>query len=398
MIMRTQPIREDRGPFGRQPTTLGALASPTVADFQAQRQQPATAPANGFGTTGFSSMNGAAPGMAPRMSTGIPNRSHTQPAPGTVTDGRSGNNWGGWGGRNGQPWTARGQASVTPDMLSMFSGGDDATRQAMLADLDLSTVNQLARQYGAQSGMDPAAVINRWGMGNQMPTGTAYTPGMFGSSRSANAWGTAGMGASPGAGVGGGGGPVTGGAVPVGSGVGGAGMGSPGYGVNVSDYLDPSMRFQMDEGLRALENSAAARGNLGSGSTLRDILRYSQGLASTDYGNAFNRAINVRDFTYGVDRDDRNFDYRVASDDWTRDNSRLRDLAGMGLSATQSQASGDNVLSGLIASLINNQGQIQGAGNIGSSNAINGSISQIIAQLLGGNALLGVPPTMDIGG
>jgi hypothetical protein len=52
---------------------------------------------------------------------------------------------------------------------------------------------------------------------------------------------------------------------------------------------DPGYGFRLKEGLRALENSAAARGGLLSGNTMRGITRYGQGLASEEFGNAFNR-------------------------------------------------------------------------------------------------------------
>ena len=53
--------------------------------------------------------------------------------------------------------------------------------------------------------------------------------------------------------------------------------------------LDPSYQFRLQQGMRALENSAAARGLTGSGQNLADIQDYAQGLASTEYGNAWNR-------------------------------------------------------------------------------------------------------------
>jgi hypothetical protein len=52
---------------------------------------------------------------------------------------------------------------------------------------------------------------------------------------------------------------------------------------------DPGYGFRLKEGLRALENSAAARGGLLSGNAMRGITRYGQGLASEEFGNAFNR-------------------------------------------------------------------------------------------------------------
>ena len=52
---------------------------------------------------------------------------------------------------------------------------------------------------------------------------------------------------------------------------------------------DPGYGFRLKEGLRALENSAAARGGLLSGNTMRGITRYGQELGSQEYTNAFNR-------------------------------------------------------------------------------------------------------------
>jgi len=52
---------------------------------------------------------------------------------------------------------------------------------------------------------------------------------------------------------------------------------------------DPGYAFRMQEGMRALERSAAARGGLLSGNALRGITRFGQDLASQEYGNAFNR-------------------------------------------------------------------------------------------------------------
>ena len=52
---------------------------------------------------------------------------------------------------------------------------------------------------------------------------------------------------------------------------------------------DPGYAFRQAEGMKALERSAAARGNLLSGSTLKGIQRFGQDLASQEYQNAFNR-------------------------------------------------------------------------------------------------------------
>lgn len=59
--------------------------------------------------------------------------------------------------------------------------------------------------------------------------------------------------------------------------------------VNVTQ--DPGYQFQQQQGLNALTNSAAARGGLLSTGTAKNLLNYSQGLASTEYNNAYQRAL-----------------------------------------------------------------------------------------------------------
>lgn len=59
---------------------------------------------------------------------------------------------------------------------------------------------------------------------------------------------------------------------------------------SMADYeADPGYAFRMSEGMKALERSAAARGGLLSGGTLKATQRYGQDLASQEYQNAFNR-------------------------------------------------------------------------------------------------------------
>jgi hypothetical protein len=159
--------------------------------------------------------------------------------------------------------------------------------------------------------------------------------------------------------------------------------------VNVQDFLDPSMQFRMNEGMRALENSAAGRGSLASGDTLRAIQDYSQGLASTEYGNAWNRATNNRDFSSGLDRYDQQFNYNAAVGDRNYDYGRLRDLAQFGLQASGQEAQSQNALAGILASIMQNGGQIAGTGQIGAGNAINGGIGSILSWLLSQQAMGG---------
>ena len=91
---------------------------------------------------------------------------------------------------------------------------------------------------------------------------------------------------------------------------------------DVSNYLDPSMAFTMANGLRSLNSNQAASGQLSSGNSLKDILGYSQGLASTNYNNAVGQAQN-----------DRNFGYNVALNDQTIPFNQQLQLAQLGMRA-----------------------------------------------------------------
>ncbi len=53
--------------------------------------------------------------------------------------------------------------------------------------------------------------------------------------------------------------------------------------------LDPGYQFRLDEGSKALENSAAARGMSLSGGNLKDISRWSQSYASDEFNKAYGR-------------------------------------------------------------------------------------------------------------
>lgn len=60
---------------------------------------------------------------------------------------------------------------------------------------------------------------------------------------------------------------------------------------NFNQFKDPSYDFRMQEGINALDRSAAARGRILSGAQDRAVTRYGSNLASQEYGNAFNRAL-----------------------------------------------------------------------------------------------------------
>lgn len=75
----------------------------------------------------------------------------------------------------------------------------------------------------------------------------------------------------------------------------GAEFGLYGKPFGMTDFeTDPGYAFRMSEGMKAIERSAAAKGSLMSGATLKGIQRFGQDLASQEYQNAYNRFYNTR--------------------------------------------------------------------------------------------------------
>lgn len=56
---------------------------------------------------------------------------------------------------------------------------------------------------------------------------------------------------------------------------------------------DPGYQFALDQGIGAIDKSAAARGNLNSGATLKALQQYGQGMADQSYGNYLSRLMGL---------------------------------------------------------------------------------------------------------
>ena len=56
---------------------------------------------------------------------------------------------------------------------------------------------------------------------------------------------------------------------------------------------DPGYAFRLQEGLKALDRTASARGGLLSGGALKAAAQYGQEMGSQEYGNAYSRALDV---------------------------------------------------------------------------------------------------------
>lgn len=119
---------------------------------------------------------------------------------------------------------------------------------------------------------------------------------------------------------------------------------------------DPGYAFRLQEGMKALDRTAAARGGLLSGATLRGAQRYGQELGSQEYTNAFNR--------YQTERAARL--------------NPLQSLAGMSQTAantmsTQAGQFGENMAQNAMT-----QGNIRASGYMNTAGALTSGLNQYL--------------------
>src|SRR6185312_1521136 len=69
---------------------------------------------------------------------------------------------------------------------------------------------------------------------------------------------------------------------------------------SVTEQNDPGYQFRLQQGLKALDNSAASRGDLLSGNNEQAINQFGQDYASNEYGNVYNRALNNYQTNYNT--------------------------------------------------------------------------------------------------
>jgi hypothetical protein len=81
----------------------------------------------------------------------------------------------------------------------------------------------------------------------------------------------------------------------------------------------PGYQFQLQQGTQALQNSAAGQGALNTGATGAALEQYGQGLASTDYQQAYNNALTQYQTSYNTFQQNQANQY-----------NRLASLAGLG--------------------------------------------------------------------
>jgi len=124
---------------------------------------------------------------------------------------------------------------------------------------------------------------------------------------------------------------------------------------NLQDFqASPAYNFNLQQGQQAIDKAANARGNFYAPQTLQDISRFSQGLASNEFQNAFSN-------------------YNTTQGNiW----NRLQTLAGSGQNAAVNLGTNATAVGGQVGSNIIGAGNARAAGQMGVGNAIGGAFNQ----------------------
>ena len=116
--------------------------------------------------------------------------------------------------------------------------------------------------------------------------------------------------------------------------------------------IDPGYAFRQQQGQEATNRMANTAGGLIGGNALQGLQNYSQGLASQEYGNAFNRFQTQRTNIYNT----------------------LAGIAGLGQQSVNTSANAGAQAAGQVGNTIQNLGAAQAGGTVGAANAITGGI------------------------
>lgn len=151
---------------------------------------------------------------------------------------------------------------------------------------------------------------------------------------------------------------------------------------NFDFEADPGYQFRMQEGINALDSSAAARGRLQSGAQARATTRYASNLASQEYQNAFNRNLATQGTRF----------------------NQLASMAGVGQTAVNATQQAGQQMAGSVGNALMAGGQAQAQGYLNAGNAQAGAYqgvataaNQGISNMLMAN-MAGIGPWANSGG
>jgi hypothetical protein len=136
--------------------------------------------------------------------------------------------------------------------------------------------------------------------------------------------------------------------------------GTPFQAPTLNETNDPGYQFRMQQGQKAIERSASARGTLNTGGTMKAVARYGQDYASNEYDKVYGRALGEYQQAYNIFGNNQ-------SNRW----NRLASLSGMGQTAATNLGTWGGQYGANVGNLYTQQGNVLAAGQVGAANAWN---------------------------
>lgn len=127
---------------------------------------------------------------------------------------------------------------------------------------------------------------------------------------------------------------------------------------SVDMELDPGYKFRMQQGVDAIDSSAASQGMLLSGAQQKALNEYGQNLGSQEYSNAYSRSKDAYADTYAKDATEK-----------ARNFNMLSSLAGTGQVAASDQAGVTSSLASVSGNIISNNGRAEAQGALNQGQA-----------------------------
>jgi hypothetical protein len=159
---------------------------------------------------------------------------------------------------------------------------------------------------------------------------------------------------------------------------------------------DPGYQFRMQQGANDLNTRAAAAGGQLSGATQKALQRYGQGFASNEFGNAFNRFANQRDFNQGQYQFGTTAGMSNAMNQYNSQNqqaqqqyNRMAGLADLGVTGGQNLANYSQNYGQQMAGQWGNMGNAQAAGAMGRGQAWQTGLNNVMGGVGGQGGLAG---------
>lgn len=137
----------------------------------------------------------------------------------------------------------------------------------------------------------------------------------------------------------------------------------------------PGYQFSLQQGLQALQNSAAARGGLLSTGTAKNLTGYAEGLADTNYQNVFNNALQTYGTNFNTWNTNQNNLYNRLSGATGLGENAANNLNALQVGGNENIARNDISNAQLVGNDIMQVGNAQAAGIVGSTNALTQGIA-----------------------